>query len=116
MTHQATDVNNEEIKINPNQLITPNGKVLEIVTTPHGLFGFQFTSGGQLPAVLTERFTHKQMAFDHAKLYIESKELEQEIVKTKEQELKVKEQELKEAKEAEAKKAKDLKVKPKKSK
>lgn len=56
------------------RLETPNGKILEIYQTSRGFWAYRFTSGGELPQKLNQKFTSLQTAFKNAKEYIQEKQ------------------------------------------
>jgi len=81
MIHQTLAGNDLQYDEERPTYTTPNGKVLEIYATPHGLYGFRFKTGGELPKFLQSRFTHRPPAAEHAEKYIKMKEEEAEAKK-----------------------------------
>jgi hypothetical protein len=69
-----------------SNLVTANGKELQVVPTGKGYFKIQFTTGGELPETLSGIYTSSNLALIDAIKYVErSKEKVQQKKTTKEE-------------------------------
>jgi hypothetical protein len=68
--HEVTDEDREDTDVSNKVYATTKGGKDIVISSRHGYWTIKFTTGGQLPAALTDRFTRYEIAAQAVNTYL----------------------------------------------